>query len=114
MDERETAGDGCSSARLEAVETIIYLSEIRIPGRSSRTRVQELCSTDEDIRADAQRGAPRLLSRQQRDYFPTLVDPSPDAKHLAAARLGCKMATGSGKTVVMAMLICVGFLQPRA
>ena len=43
------------------------------------------------------------------DYFPTLVDPSPDATQIALRRLGCKMATGSGKTVVMSMLISWAF-----
>jgi len=43
------------------------------------------------------------------DFHPTLCDrpSSPDLR--ALTRLCCKMATGSGKTVVMAMLIAWGF-----
>lgn len=45
----------------------------------------------------------------QADYFPTLVDIPADASLLPLRRLGCKMATGAGKTVVMAMLITWAF-----
>lgn len=70
--------------QIEAVETIIYLHEIVLAGRRPRFRplatVEELAAT---------------------------LDIAPDAPPLR--RLGVKMATGSGKTVVMAMLIAWSF-----
>ncbi len=72
--------------QLEAVETIIYLAEIRMGGKRTAFRPR---FADEDIAK--------------------LVDAPPDAGLPALTRLGCKMATGSGKTVVMAMLIAWAF-----
>ena len=43
------------------------------------------------------------------EMAPSLVDPAADPTFLPLIRLGCKMATGSGKTVVMAMLIAWAF-----
>ena len=94
--------------QLEAVETIIYLAEIRIPGRSSRTQFKDFAITDEDIQ-QLLKGERPSFYRTPTDYFPTLVDQSPDSSILPLQRLGCKMATGSGKTVVMAMLISWAF-----
>ena len=70
----------------EAVETIIYLAEIRQGGKRIGFNPQ---FTDEN--------------------FAELVDTpnEPDIPDLI--RYGCKMATGSGKTVVMAMLIAWAF-----
>ncbi|MCY3724082.1 MAG: DEAD/DEAH box helicase family protein [Candidatus Poribacteria bacterium] len=70
----------------EAVETIIYLAEIRQGGKRILGTPQ---FTDENLAA--------------------LVDSpnEPDIRDLI--RYGCKMATGSGKTVVMAMLIAWAF-----
>ena len=70
----------------EAVETVIYLAEIRMGRKRTSFRPQ---FSDED------------LAR--------LADAPPDAGLPALTRLGCKMATGSGKTVVMAMLIAWAF-----
>ena len=73
----------------EAVETIIYLAEIRMGGKRTSFRPR---FTDEDLAKLVD--APALPSgRPPEDALPALT------------RLGCKMATGSGKTVVMAMLI---------
>ena len=70
----------------EAVETIIWLAEIRRPGKRTGFNPQ---FTDDDLKK--------------------LVD-APDHSDLAELiRYGCKMATGSGKTVVMAMLIAWAF-----
>jgi type III restriction enzyme len=95
----------------EAVETAIYLLELRIPGRSSRTGFKKFDVSDEDIQ--------RLLKGEQPTWeelhyegltqFPTLVDHPNEADLLPLTRLGCKMATGSGKTVVMAMLVTWAF-----
>ena len=72
--------------QIEAVETIIYLAEIRIGGKRTAFRPR---FTDEDLAK--------------------LVDAPPEDALPALTRLGCKMATGSGKTVVMAMLIAWAF-----
>lgn len=76
--------------QIEAVETIIFLNEIR------------------GIRRDGSRGKPRFRPDFMDEHFAELlaypsgtVDPLP--------RMCCKMATGSGKTVVMAMLITWAF-----
>ena len=72
--------------QIEAVETIIYLAEIRMGGK--RTSFTPRFSDDD-------------LAR--------LVDAPLDPRLLPLTRMGCKMATGSGKTVVMAMLIAWAF-----
>lgn len=94
--------------QLEAVETVIYLSEIRIPGRSSRTGFQKFQVSDADLE-QMLRGERPGFYQTPTDYFPRLVDPSPDSMLVPLRRLGCKMATGSGKTVVMSMLISWAF-----
>lgn len=72
--------------QLEAVETIIYLVEIRRGGK-------RLSFKSEFEEADLA----KLVDVPNEPDFPQL------------ARYGCKMATGSGKTVVMAMLIAWAF-----
>ena len=73
--------------QLEAVETVIWLAEIRSAGKRTGFNPQ---FTDDDLgklvdTADLTQTSPELI------------------------RYGCKMATGSGKTVVMAMLIAWAF-----
>ena len=70
----------------EAVETIIYLAEIRQGGKRIGFNPQ---FTDENLAA--------LVDSPNAPDIPDLI------------RYGCKMATGSGKTVVMAMLIAWAF-----
>ena len=70
----------------EAVETIIYLAEIRQGGKRILGTPQ---FTDENLAA--------LVDSPNEPDIPNLI------------RYGCKMATGSGKTVVMAMLIAWAF-----
>ena len=72
--------------QLEAVETIIYLAEIRMGGKRTSFTPQ---FTDEALE--------RLVDSPLDESLPPLT------------RTGCKMATGSGKTVVMAMLIAWAF-----
>ena len=72
--------------QIEAVETVIYLAEIRMGGK--RTSFTPRFSDD---------ALERLVDIPQDQSLPSLT------------RLGCKMATGSGKTVVMAMLIAWAF-----
>lgn len=72
--------------RREAVETIIYLVEIL-----QRKR------------------CPRFHLKFSKDDLSKLVDSPNDPDIPDLIRYGCKMATGSGKTVVMAMLITWAF-----
>ena len=72
--------------QLEAAETVIYLSEIRAGGKRVRFTPR---FTDDDLA--------KLVDTPQEPELPPLT------------RYGCKMATGSGKTVVMAMLIAWAF-----
>ncbi|MFN8474909.1 MAG: ASCH domain-containing protein [Anaerolineae bacterium] len=72
--------------QIEAAETVIFLNEILLSGRTPRFR-------------------PRVSEVDLRSLSDSPADPA-----LAPlTRLGLKMATGSGKTVVMAMLIAWAF-----
>jgi len=52
------------------------------------------------------RGEKPALPTAREDFYPTLVDkPLGGVHHHVLMRMACKMATGSGKTVVMAMHI---------
>lgn len=92
----------------EAVETLIYLLELAIPGRLSRTgyRNFELDAADVDRLL---RGETPSFTKESDEFATRLVDPPADDALLPLLRLGCKMATGSGKTLVMAMLIAWAF-----
>ena len=70
----------------EAVETIIWLAEIRRAGKRTAFHPQ---FTDDNL--------DKLIDTPEMADLPALI------------RYGCKMATGSGKTVVMAMLIAWAF-----
>ena len=91
----------------EAVETVIYLLELALPGNLTKTGYRKF-----EVDADA---ISKLLAdidpgwSGADDWYPRLVDPTGKADDLALRRLGCKMATGSGKTVVMAMIITWAF-----
>ena len=93
--------------QLEAVETIIYLREILALGKKPRW-IPKL--TLEDYRELCVGRNPR-----QHDWItqiaqhPKLADIPNEPGLKAILRHGCKMATGSGKTVVMAMLIAWAF-----
>ncbi len=96
--------------QLEAVETIIYLLEIRIPGQSRRTGFGNFQLSDADLRLLLNGERPRELGViGDSEAFPTLCDQPSDPDWQSLRRLGCKMATGSGKTVVMAMTIAWAF-----
>lgn len=72
--------------QLEAVQTVIYLAEILRSGKR-----------------------PRFTPQFPAEGLARLIDSSPNPDLLPLARFGCKMATGSGKTVVMAMLVAWAF-----
>ncbi len=86
----------------EAVETIIYLTEIWASGR--RTRWNPTFDVD-DYRRLLTGEKPSFVTQTRGNTFPTLVDTPHELGLPSLTRYGCKMATGSGKTVVMAMLI---------
>ncbi len=95
----------------EAVETVIYLAEMRMPKKSGRTGFKNFALSDENL-ARMQRGERPTgegFDLASKDFFPRLLDVPIDAGLMPLLRLGCKMATGSGKTVVMAMLISWAF-----
>lgn len=92
----------------EAVETVIYLLELRIPGRSARTGFHQFECTDEDLRKMLGGEQPGFAVASS-DFWPKLLDQPADATQMGLRRLGCKMATGSGKTVVMAMIVTWAF-----
>lgn len=95
--------------QLEAVETLIYLLEMRVPGRSSRTGFKEFQLTDADLRRMLAGEAPRDLGQLVGTAYPTLCDQPADQAWMPLRRFGCKMATGSGKTLVMAMVVTWAF-----
>lgn len=97
----------------EAVETVIYLLEMAIPGRLARTGYRRFGLGQEDLSLLLS-GQPAHFeeipqSTVEEGLFPRLVDIPSEENRLPLRRLGCKMATGSGKTVVMAMLIAWAF-----
>ncbi len=92
----------------EAVETIIYLAELRLPGRTSKLRFTPKL-TDDQIGQLLRGEKPGGMDLSNPNFWPTLLDKPSDAGLVALRRLGCKMATGSGKTVVMALLVSWAF-----
>lgn len=91
----------------EAVETVIYLAEIRLSGRSSRTRFHNFEVSENDLAKLLEGERPSF--HEKGAYYPRLIDPSENPALRPLLRMACKMATGSGKTVVMAMLISWAF-----
>lgn len=94
--------------QLEAVETVIYLAELRLPGRTSKLRFVPKLS-DDNLARLLRGEKPTGLNLSNEDFWPTLADRPLDPALAPLRRLGCKMATGSGKTVVMALLISWAF-----
>jgi type III restriction enzyme len=94
--------------QLEAVETVIYLLEMRIPGRSRATGFQNFALSDDDLELLLKGEKPKF-DLTKAGFFPTLLDQPADPSFMGLRRLGCKMATGSGKTVVMAMIVAWAF-----
>ena len=96
--------------QIEAVETLIYLLELAIPGRLSKTGYQKF-SVDAELLATLLRGDRPDFAAADNTNWPRLIDQSGKNDELGLRRLGCKMATGSGKTAVMAMLITWAFIN---
>ena len=92
--------------QIEAVETIVYLQEIRFPGKVGIRGNPKLGKEDLNRMLAGQRPS---FSNPGQDFFPRLIDPAQDASLAALRRIACKMATGSGKTVVMSMVVAWAF-----
>ena len=92
----------------EAIETIIYLNEIRIPNMLKTVGGRECSLTAHDLGKLIAGEAPSF-KKPDSDFCQTLLDKSEDMREPGLIRFGCKMATGSGKTLVMAMLIAWAF-----
>jgi type III restriction enzyme len=95
--------------QIEAVETIIYLAEMRLTGRTSRTGFQKFELSEVDLQRLLRGEKPEDLKLPEGAAWPTLVDRPADARLLPLRRVAAKMATGSGKTIVMAMVIAWAF-----
>ena len=92
----------------EAVETIIYLLELAIPGRLRATGYQKFELDADNVSLLLQNKKPNFATIAG-DFWPKLVDAGSDGSLLSLVRMACKMATGSGKTIVMAMVIAWAF-----
>lgn len=87
----------------EAVETIIYLAEVRIPQKPQHAGKHEFSLSALDL--EKLLAGETSLSQKEGEYRQTLLDRQDEKSLQGLRRFGCKMATGSGKTLVMAMLI---------
>lgn len=93
--------------QVEAVETIIYLREILALGKKPRW-TPKLTLEDFNILGQGKNPRPNEWVARVAQH-PKLADIPNEAGVKAIHRYACKMATGSGKTVVMAMLISWAF-----
>ncbi|MGF6311909.1 type III restriction enzyme [Bradyrhizobium sp. i1.8.4] len=93
--------------QIEAAETVIYLREILALGKKPRWTPK---LTLEDFNALSEGRNPRPTEWIAKvAQYPKLSDIPNDAGMYPIPRYACKMATGSGKTVLMAMLISWAF-----
>ena len=92
----------------EAAETLIYLLEMAIPGRLRSTGFQKFQVDPDAVDALLSGRMPQAWEDTSKDFFPRLVD-DPGDSLMPLRRLGCKMATGTGKTIVMAMVAAWAF-----
>jgi len=97
--------------QIEAVETIIYLEEILAAGQRTRSR-QRLTTEDYFVLRRGENPRPDEWMAKVAQH-PMLADVPEDGR-LPIPRYACKMATGAGKTVVMAMLIAWAFCNRGA
>ena len=93
--------------QVEAVETVIYLRELLARGRPPR-RKPELGVDDFKLLGRGVNPRPEIWMAKVAQP-PKLVDAPAGNGARPIPRYACKMATGSGKTVVMAMLVAWAF-----
>ena len=98
--------------QLEAVETVIYLEEILSTGQRTRARPR-LSAKDFDALREGRNPRPGDWVAKVAQH-PKLADLPAETWGLPIPRYACKMATGAGKTVVMAMLIAWAFCNRAA
>ena len=104
---REDRGRRLFFCQVEAAETIIYLREILALGKKPRWTPR---LSPDDYRSLSMGRNPRPHEWVAKvAQHPKLVDIPNEAGTRALVRYACKMATGSGKTVVMAMLVAWAF-----
>ena len=96
--------------QIEAIETLIYLLEIACPERLSSTGFKNF-EVDQALLKNLLDGVKPSFAAEGDNNWPRLVDWTGNKEEHPLRRLGCKMATGSGKTAVMAMLITWAFLN---
>ena len=111
-EDRKKSGRPLFFCQVEAAETIIYLREILALGKKPRWTPK---LTLDDFTALGQGKNPRPGEWVAKvAQHPKLADIPNEAGVKAIHRYACKMATGSGKTVVMAMLISWAFCNRGA
>ena len=93
--------------QLEAAETVIYLRELLARGRTPRWKPQLGLRDFELLHAGRNPRPGEWVAKAAQP--PRLSDAPPGAGGPPIPRYACKMATGSGKTVVMAMLVAWAF-----
>ena len=93
--------------QIEAVETVIYLREMLAQGRVPRFKPQ--LSLDDHAALMAARNPRPLEWHTKVAQHPKLADLPHQRGAAALVRYACKMATGSGKTVLMALLLAWAF-----
>ncbi|AWO87811.2 MULTISPECIES: DEAD/DEAH box helicase [Bradyrhizobium] len=93
--------------QIEAAETVIYLKEILALGKKTRW-TPKLTLADFDLLCRGQNPRPKDWVAKVAQH-PKLADIPHDVELPPIPRYACKMATGSGKTVLMAMLISWAF-----
>ena len=98
--------------QLEAVETIIYLEEILSTGQRTQAR-QRVNERDFQTLREGLNPRPDEWVATVAQH-PKLADLPAEPGGLPIQRYACKMATGAGKTVVMAMLIAWAFCNRAA
>ena len=98
--------------QIEAVETIIYLRELLARGRKPRW-TPKLTLHEFELLTDGHNPRPKTWVAKVAQH-PKLADFPNRAGLRPIPRYACKMATGSGKTVVMAMLIAWAFCNRGA
>jgi type III restriction enzyme len=96
--------------QIEAVETLVYLLELGVTGRLA-TSGYKTFEVDQALLTMLLAGNRPPFAAEGDTNWPRLIDPSEKSDELPLRRFGCKMATGSGKTAVMAMLITWAFLN---
>jgi type III restriction enzyme len=98
--------------QMEAVETLIYLAEIRFTGRTARLKFSPKVTQDDLTRLlTGLRPGPAFGLKDTAEFFPALIDQPSDPALQPLRRLCTKLATGSGKTLVAAMLITWAFVN---